>query len=117
MSSNVHDYPRFRAIHNLLVALWDKAVSQLGYVKREWEALQHGIEELAKKGLGLPESYGPEEPTPVDSLVLVLEGSIDGVTWVEAARSFPADPTPVVDALGFRYVRSRVKNTRREQST
>lgn len=117
MSKNVHDYPRFRALHNLLVALWDKAVPLPGYVRREWEALQHGIEEIAKKGLGLPASLGSEDPTPVDTHVLVLEYSDNGVDWTEVVRSFPADPTPMVDTLGFRYVRARIKNTRREQGT
>lgn len=86
----VHRYPRFRALHRFLLLLWDKAVGTPGYDRREWEELRVGIEELAEKGLGLPEFMGPEEPTPVEKppkFVMVIEASTDGLVWTESLRA------------------------------
>lgn len=83
---DLSEYPRYREANDLFLDLWGKAVHQEGYDRRQWDALQALMEGLARKGLGLPDSFN-DDKTPVERRVAVLEGSVDNVTWTEISRS------------------------------
>lgn len=106
MSRDVHDYPRFRAIRSLVLLLWDKAVKTLGYDRREWESLMEAIEQLARKGLGLPADLGTETPTPLRIQTVVVLGTTDGTTWTEIGRFAAEAPIlPILDIRKYQLIR------------
>jgi hypothetical protein len=114
---DVHSFPRYRALHRLLLTIWDKAVGSPGYVRAEWEEVSQGMTELAEKGLGLPEFMGPEEPTPVlrpPRFVQVVETSVDGVNWREVLRAPLGTPFECDDLCrdGDKYYRIFVSERR-----
>lgn len=117
MASDVHSYPRYRALHSLFLLLWDKAVGTEGYNRAEWEEVQQAIAELAQKGLGLPEFMGPEEPTPVlrpPRFIVLVESSADGVTWTEVLRAPLGHPLECDDVCreGDKFFRIYVSERR-----
>ncbi len=69
-------FQRWRTINAQLQRLWNRAVGQVGYVRREWEELETALKVLAVDGIGTPDDSGngsqgghyggPEEPTAPD---------------------------------------------------
>jgi hypothetical protein len=110
MSSNVHDYPRFRAIRSLLLLLWDKAVHATGYDRREWESVMEAVEVLARKGLGLPSDLGAETPTPTQLRAVVVMGSSDGAAWTELGRFLAEAPIlPILNIREHKFIKFHIE--------
>lgn len=86
MSSNINDYPRFREIERLVLHLWDKAVDTPSYDRDTWQQLRANIEELARRGLGLPAGFFIDEATPLDNRMVVVLMSDDNEHWQEVGK-------------------------------
>ena len=118
MSSNIENYPRFRALRSLLLLLWDKAVATAGYKRREWEALMEGTEDLARKGLGLPAGLGTEESTPLQLKAVVVMGSSDGTEWTEIGRFITEQPIlPILNIREHRFIKFHIETDPKMRST
>ncbi len=58
MYTQLVNFDRYLTAHRLLHTLWTKAVGRRDYVKRDWQALEETLEQIAL--------YGPGSLIPAD---------------------------------------------------
>ncbi len=66
------DHGRYRTAHQALHRLWTKHTGHPSYVKEEWHELEAALDDLARNGLGAPDStpfVSPEAKTPPVAVV------------------------------------------------
>lgn len=72
------NYARYRTYHTLLHHLWTKSVGAFDYQKRDWQALENAVNDIAQNGLGDPapvpiaRSYGEDRTVSLGPAYLQL---------------------------------------------